>query len=692
MNSAKPTGVCIACTSIFVTDTSIRQTYKEHHKNGLAGLKEAISEGGYICAKLWASLTPLQQVAIEANSHNPDQSPGNKITYCRIQNGEGWDVGDGTTNYYLLYRWPMSELSRAATSRPTTSLLKRFKLISSVPFKKDFTAFSLQAQNASAFNAVEPRNLTGMPSSRKTWSTAEITLAKFWIDLCLEGHPGCPRVQTSFRPSRLIDVGTAGHPTIRLCERTEVAAQAKYTTLSYCWGPAPSFTLKETNLRDLKHSISYDVLPKTIQDAIIVTRDLDVQYLWVDSLCIIQDSVDDWARECEVMGDIYAGSYCNITATGAGSNKEGCIFERDPASVLSVGVPVFDPTGYAGFQVSPWKSTIPPGKYAIVNDEDVWKLDFAEAPLCQRAWTIQECLLAPRNLHFGKRQLGFECAQWIACETFPAGFPGNLMTTAHWKQQCSVRKTMIDRKDIPAGEIDSMRLAWLLLVIEFSKRQLTRPQDKLAAILGVATKMRQSIDSPYLAGLWVKYLLEQLLWRVEAPAEHLIPRSTVYQAPSWSWAAVNHPVREIFAFGTFRHDPHFLIEIIALEGRSLDMVINATSARITLRGRLFDVSLYRWDFTLRSSQDLFSFEWSEFEDGRITVSLDHLPSTMHVACLPVLTSSDAGYFFIEGLLVEKVDVTGRYRRIGKFDLVQFPGQSPNVYEVDPGSISCIVIE
>ena len=699
MTSPQPTGICFACTAIFATDSSSRQTYYAHHKNGLAGLKEAISTGCDFCAKLWASLTQQQQDAVEANNHNPNQLPEYKTTYYRIESDEGTEKDDGTKSYYLLYRWPISELGQDPTSRPVTSLLKRFKIISSVPFGNEFTPFSYEAQNASNYNAIEPRNLTGMPSSQRTWSTAEATLARLWINLCVEGHPSCPRAQTSFRPSRLIDVGTAGHPTIRLCERTDVAAHAKYTTLSYCWGTAPCFTLKEANVGDVKKSIFYDILPKTIQDAIIVTRDLDVQYLWVDSLCIIQDSMDDWARECEVMGDIYAGSYCNIAATGASSNKEGCIFGRDPASVLSVGVhsavsvsPIQDLARNPGSQVRPWQPAIPPGMYAIVNDEDVWRLDFAEAPLCQRAWAVQERLLAPRNLHFGKRQLGFECAEWIACETFPGGFPGNLVSTAHWKQRCSVRRAMIDRKDIKVGAIDSMRIAWAFLVIEFSKGQLTRPQDKLAAVFGVASKMREAIDSSYLAGLWVNQLLEQLLWRVEASAEHLRPRSAVYQAPSWSWAAVNHPVREIFAFGIFRYNPHFLIEIIAIEGHNLDMVINPTPARIRLRGRPFDVSLHKRNTPPRSSQDLFSFQSSEFEEADITVFPDHLPSTMQVACLPVLTSSDAGYFYIEGLLIEKVEIEGRYRRIGKFNIVQVLARPPNILEGNYGLASIVVIE
>ena len=703
MTSPQPTGFCSACTAIFATDSSSQQNYYAHYKNGLTGLKEAISTGCDLCAKLWASLTQQQQDAVEASNHNPDQLQENKTTYYCIEKDERTEKDDGPKKFHLLYRWPIGGLGQAPGSRPVTSLLKRFKIISSVPFGNEFgnefTPCSYTAQNASNYVAVEPRNLTGMSSSQRTWSTAETTLAKFWINLCVEGHPSCPRAQTSFRPSRLIDVGTDGHPTVRLCERTEVAADAKYTTLSYCWGTAPCFMLKEANVGEMKNSFFYDILPKTIQDAIIVTRDLDIKYLWVDSLCIIQDSVDDWARECEVMGDIYSGSYCNIAATGASSNKEGCIFERDPASVLSGGVhsaisvsPIHELAQHPGSQVRPWQPAIPPGMYAIVNDEQVWTVEFAEAPLCQRAWAVQERLLAPRNLHFGKRQLGFECAEWIACETFPGGFPGNLVSTAHWKQRCSVRRAMIDRKDLDLGAIDSMRMAWAFLVTEFSKGQLTRPQDKLAAVFGVATKMREAIDSPYVAGLWVNQLLEQLLWRVEASAEHLKPRSAVYQAPSWSWAAVNHPVREIFAFGIFRHNPHFLTEIIAIEGQNLDMVINPIPAGIRLRGRLFDVSLHKRNTPPRSSQDLFSFQSSEFEEADITVFPDHLPSTMHVACLPVLTSSYPGYFYIEGLLIEKTDIEGRYRRTGKFNVVQVLARSPNIYEKDFESTSSFVIE
>ena len=158
MTSVQPTDFCFACTAIFATDSSSQQTYHIHYKNGLTGLKEAISAGCDICAKLWASLTPQQQDAVEANNHNPDQLPENKITYYRIEQDERPEKSDGLEKFYLLYIWPISELSQASTSRPVTSLLKRFKIISSVPLGNKFSAFSYRAQNASEYNGIRPHN------------------------------------------------------------------------------------------------------------------------------------------------------------------------------------------------------------------------------------------------------------------------------------------------------------------------------------------------------------------------------------------------------------------------------------------------------------------------------------------------------------------------------------------------------
>lgn len=165
-----------------------------------------------------------------------------------------------------------------------------------------------------------------------------------------------------------------------------------------------------------------------------------------------------------------------------------------------------------------------------------------------------------------------------------------------------------------------MRMAWVQPESEFAKGQLTRPEDKIAAIFGVVAVMGKKVGSPYIAGLWTDLLPEQTLWRVEVSAEKLKARPLVYQAPTWSWAAVNNPVREIFAFGTFRQSSYFLISHVAIEAETHDMVIDQGPARLRLRGRLLDASLMNRDTLHDSNGHLFHLQTLEFNGVDITIS------------------------------------------------------------------------
>jgi hypothetical protein len=88
--------------------------------------------------------------------------------------------------------------------------------------------------------------------------------------------------------------------------------------------------LKMTNLNQFIECIDIAELPKTFQDAIEISRRLDIRFLWIDSLCIIQDSKEDWLKESVIMGDIYQHAYCNIAATAAPDGRTGCFLERNP--------------------------------------------------------------------------------------------------------------------------------------------------------------------------------------------------------------------------------------------------------------------------------------------------------------------------------------------------------------------------
>jgi hypothetical protein len=162
-----------------------------------------------------------------------------------------------------------------------------------------------------------------------------LKLAKTWINHCSKDHHKCKSVQgsTSQHPTRLVHVGSRSSPTLRLSVTTESAVHGPYTTLSHCWGYSVPFRLLRNTLEVMKTLIAAETLPKTFQDAIIVTRALDIEYIWIDSLCIIQDDVQDWRYESSRMCDEYYNSYCNIAATHSRDTTGGLFVDRDPSSV-----------------------------------------------------------------------------------------------------------------------------------------------------------------------------------------------------------------------------------------------------------------------------------------------------------------------------------------------------------------------
>ena len=221
-----------------------------------------------------------------------------------------------------------------------------------------------------------------------------------------------------WKPTRLLYVGTQTDDRLRLCEGQAIPIGVRYTTLSHCWGTnlseveqpnvpsqltASSFrkherktTLTQNNLTSWRRFIPVSEMMKTFQDAIVVTRSLGVQYIWIDSVCIVQDSQVDWQNECLLMSKVYKYSHCNIAATAARSDFEGCFRDRNPLielptyldlstldSVVSVRKESQDPVPGAG------DDTLE-GLYRI-QQINRWlaEIDLG-SPLTSRAWVFQE--------------------------------------------------------------------------------------------------------------------------------------------------------------------------------------------------------------------------------------------------------------------------------------------------------------
>lgn len=184
---------------------------------------------------------------------------------------------------------------------------------------------------------------------------------KGWISECTMSHTKCRQGKTSLLPQRLINVTyTENIDQVRLVSTRGMPTDIQNAVLSYRWGIDPTFTLEAHSEEECRSGISIERFPKTIQSAIYFTRKIGLKWLWVDSLCIIQDSVEDSSREIAAMYDIYQNSFISIAALGAASSNDGLYAQRDPLLYTLCflfrakdGSPVF--VGY----VRPKRNTIP---------------------------------------------------------------------------------------------------------------------------------------------------------------------------------------------------------------------------------------------------------------------------------------------------------------------------------------------
>jgi Heterokaryon incompatibility protein (HET) len=160
-----------------------------------------------------------------------------------------------------------------------------------------------------------------------------------WIKTCDENHPKCqytisgmPTESVPKLPTRVLDV--------RSCEDIRLLVtgnqEAKYAALSHCWGGISQIRTTKSSLEDHRRHINFNDLSKTIRDAVYLTRNLGIQYLWVDSLCIIQDDERDWLEEAGKMAYVYERAYCTIAATSASDGTGGCLIPRPPHDLVKV--------------------------------------------------------------------------------------------------------------------------------------------------------------------------------------------------------------------------------------------------------------------------------------------------------------------------------------------------------------------
>ena len=448
----------------------------------------------------------------------------------------------------------------------------------------------------------------------RTNDPSSLALVTKWMRLCTTKHMQCIRKATTELPTRVIDVsGARGGSDVRLVESE--GRSGTYVALSHRWGDGQPLTTTTKNLHKHKEGIPIASLPQTFRDAVTTLRAVGVQYLWIDSLCILQDSVEDWANEATKMADVYSNALFTISASSANSAKDG-LFRTRPAVPTAL---------FAWSFPSASRQPIILGLRPSLPSFDE---EMQASPLGPRGWIYQERLLSSAILHFGRETLFWECKTAVLSQSIPVlpeappaisrhfsdlGFMSQDFTRQFWRAFAQFTAEERSWQNGPCG--------WKDVVKTFSKKTFTKPTDRYAAILGVASKFRELTSSNFRAGLWMSDIMLELAWAFDEKAG-IVPSVASkdqerLRSPSWSWISVDYPITWLYDVEERGND---------VQDDQAAAALNGGDGRDTCAEDLVAYSQRSTEqFTLRLRERMAqptNFEAVEKEGGRIHIIME----------------------------------------------------------------------
>ncbi|PQE04516.1 heterokaryon incompatibility protein [Rutstroemia sp. NJR-2017a BVV2] len=380
--------------------------------------------------------------------------------------------------------------------------------------------------------------------SGDTSSQAVVDWVQTHLGRCLEAHSRCRILEDHVLPTRLVSVKSFDDsPDIVLVDSSKVPPSSKYIALSHCWGKYKMQCLTTASTYDQQlRRISWESLTRTFQDAVDFTRRLSIEYIWIDSICIIQGDKADWLREAGNMLSVYKNAHATIVNVHAEDGSKGLYWKN-------IGN---KPRGrnYPGAR-----------RFPTFHDWLAPNLP-AEAPLFFRAWCYQERLISPRVVYFTRQEVLWECFTNVACEcsrtitSFDVDNPKtNYIAAFLDDEHDELRADVMARTKqtafnlgAPSGtqtrDLDQHKARhnyrikeWHNIIEQYSELQITNILDRLPALGAVAKNFQQVRKGErYLAGLWSGSLIDDLLW---FPTEAVRHRLKTWVAPSWSWASIS---------------------------------------------------------------------------------------------------------------------------------------------------------
>lgn len=348
-----------------------------------------------------------------------------------------------------------------------------------------------------------------------------VDFIKEHVETCLKTHD-CAQEgggALPLLPDRVIWIEAKNKSRIQLVEPRSI--RARYIALSYCWGPVSptTYLTNAATFQARKSGIEFPDLPPLFQDVVKTARALGIEYIWIDRLCIIQGDPEDFDTQAPKMGEIYGRATLSIAAASATTENDSIYAPREDKWMS-----VEHRTGFNG------ASSIKIRSRRLWSRLGTEKKGGDYGRISTRAWVWQERLLAARTVFFTPGGLKFECRRHSVWEGYGEGRRGN-----SWSNQ-----------------LDTITYSsWPKLIEEFTGRNISRPSDRIPAIVAVAKRVQRAKNWTPCWGLWANNLILGLGWapktiKSQDGGHDCRPNEGRY-APTWSWASVDGPIDYAYA-------------------------------------------------------------------------------------------------------------------------------------------------